>query len=348
MRLLPDQRTRSRTGHTPRSAPCAPGRGVWSPWPARRRWRTRSCTSPVAGATPLARVIYAPPALRLDPGFTPEPEPVTVPTTGDGSAAHALLYRPANARLWGRRGRRAAAAAGDGARRSHRCGPHQPAFGAAVLDQSRYCRRGRGLPGKHWLRPGVPSRAGRRLGCDRRGRLRGRGTPLGRARRGRRRPAGHHRLQRRGLCRAAGAHRLRRVLRRPHPLRRDRPGGPCPRHPQVREALHGPPRRPLPRRNATSTWSAPRSTGRTASRVPCSILQGDSDPVVPPNQAEALVEALESNGLPYAYLLFEGEQHGFRGADAIVAAAEAELSFLGQIFGFEPAGDIRPVSVHNL
>ena len=58
--------------------------------------------------------------------------------------------------------------------------------------------------------------------------------------------------------------------------------------------------------------------------------------------------ALESNGLPYAYLLFEGEQHGFRGADAIVAAAEAELSFLGQIFGFEPAGDIRPVPVHNL
>ena len=93
-----------------------------------------------------------------------------------------------------------------------------------------------------------------------------------------------------------------------------------------------------------------RSPIHRADRISCPmlILQGDSDPVVPPNQAEALVEALESNGLPYAYLLFEGEQHGFRGADAIVAAAEAELSFLGQIFGFEPAGDISPVTVHNL
>ena len=60
------------------------------------------------------------------------------------------------------------------------------------------------------------------------------------------------------------------------------------------------------------------------------------------------VAARESNGLPHGYLLFEGEQHGFRGADAIVAGAAAELFFLGQIFGFDPAGDITPVTVHNL
>ena len=93
-----------------------------------------------------------------------------------------------------------------------------------------------------------------------------------------------------------------------------------------------------------------RSPIHRVDRISCPmlVLQGDSDPVVPPEQAEALVAALESNGLPYAYLLFEGEQHGFRGSDAIVAAAAAELSFLGQIFGFEPAGDISPVEVRNL
>jgi dipeptidyl aminopeptidase/acylaminoacyl peptidase len=41
-------------------------------------------------------------------------------------------------------------------------------------------------------------------------------------------------------------------------------------------------------------------------------------------------------GIPHAYLAFEGEQHGFRRAETIVAALEAELSFLGQVLGFEP------------
>ena len=49
----------------------------------------------LAGASTEARVVCSPPALRLDPGFTPEPEPVTFPTTG-GDVAHGLLYRPAN------------------------------------------------------------------------------------------------------------------------------------------------------------------------------------------------------------------------------------------------------------
>ncbi len=47
---------------------------------------------------------------------------------------------------------------------------------------------------------------------------------------------------------------------------------------------------------------------------PVLILQGADDKVVPPSQAEAIVEALVANGIPHGYLLFEGEGHGFRGA----------------------------------
>ena len=53
--------------------------------------------------------------------------------------------------------------------------------------------------------------------------------------------------------------------------------------------------------------------------TPMLVLQGTEDEVVPPSQAEVMVEALEAKGLPYAYLLFEGEQHGFRKAETIIA-----------------------------
>jgi len=60
---------------------------------------------------------------------------------------------------------------------------------------------------------------------------------------------------------------------------------------------------------------------------PILILQGLEDKVVPPNQAEAMVNALESKGLPYEYITFEGEGHGFRKPDTIIRAFEAELAF---------------------
>ncbi len=77
--------------------------------------------------------------------------------------------------------------------------------------------------------------------------------------------------------------------------------------------------------------------------VPLLVLQGLEDEVVPPNQSELIVEALKANGVPVAYLAFEGEQHGFRKAETIVRAAEAELSFYGQVFGFDPPGVTDPV-----
>ena len=81
---------------------------------------------------------------------------------------------------------------------------------------------------------------------------------------------------------------------------------------------------------------------------PIIFFQGLDDKVVPPNQAEAMVDALDAKGLPVAYLAFEGEGHGFRKAETIVRALEAELHFYGRVFGFTPADDIEPVPIRNL
>jgi dipeptidyl aminopeptidase/acylaminoacyl peptidase len=81
---------------------------------------------------------------------------------------------------------------------------------------------------------------------------------------------------------------------------------------------------------------------------PLLLLQGLDDKVVPPSQAEAIIAALERNDVPYAYVGFEGEGHGFRGADAIRRSRETFLSFAGQVFGFEPADQLEPVRIQNL
>ncbi|HEY6058676.1 MAG TPA: S9 family peptidase, partial [Candidatus Limnocylindrales bacterium] len=81
---------------------------------------------------------------------------------------------------------------------------------------------------------------------------------------------------------------------------------------------------------------------------PALILQGLDDRIVPVAQAEQIVAALRANGLPYAYIAFPGEDHGFRQASSIVGSFEAELSFLAQVFGFEPADDIEPIAIQNL
>ncbi len=81
---------------------------------------------------------------------------------------------------------------------------------------------------------------------------------------------------------------------------------------------------------------------------PTLFLQGLDDKVVPPNQAETMVNALRTQNTPVAYLAFEGEGHGFRQAATLQRSLEAELSFYCQIFGFEPADDIEPLTVDNL
>jgi dipeptidyl aminopeptidase/acylaminoacyl peptidase len=78
------------------------------------------------------------------------------------------------------------------------------------------------------------------------------------------------------------------------------------------------------------------------------LLQGAEDKVVPAAQAEAMYSAVRAKGLPVAYLLFEHEQHGFRRAENIRRALEAELWFYGRVLGFAPADVIEPVPIANL
>lgn len=77
--------------------------------------------------------------------------------------------------------------------------------------------------------------------------------------------------------------------------------------------------------------------------VPLLVLQGLEDRVVPPRQAEMIVEAAARRGVPHAHLTFAGEGHGFRRPDSIVRWHESELAFYGEVMGFRPAGDLAPV-----
>ena len=81
---------------------------------------------------------------------------------------------------------------------------------------------------------------------------------------------------------------------------------------------------------------------------PTIFFQGLDDKVVPPNQAEVMVEALRTKGIPVAYVPFEGEQHGFRQAKNIKRALDGELYFYSRVFGFELAEDVEPVQIDNL
>jgi len=83
---------------------------------------------------------------------------------------------------------------------------------------------------------------------------------------------------------------------------------------------------------------------------PLAVFQGLDDPIVPPNQAEMIVDALRAKGVPVAYLAFEGEQHGFRQAQNIRASLDGELSFYAQVLGFPlpDAERITPIQVDNL
>lgn len=81
---------------------------------------------------------------------------------------------------------------------------------------------------------------------------------------------------------------------------------------------------------------------------PMILFQGLDDKVVPPAQSELMFEAVRAKGLPVAYLKFAGEAHGFRRAETIQRALEAELYFYGRIFKFLPADVIDSVPIENL
>ena len=82
--------------------------------------------------------------------------------------------------------------------------------------------------------------------------------------------------------------------------------------------------------------------------TPMLVLQGTDDRIVPPSQAELIVKALRELGVPHAYLLFEGEGHGFRKGENIARSLEAELSFYAQVLGFEPGDPIARLEIEHL
>ncbi|MCX5386562.1 prolyl oligopeptidase family serine peptidase [Streptomyces sp. NBC_00083] len=80
-----------------------------------------------------------------------------------------------------------------------------------------------------------------------------------------------------------------------------------------------------------------RSPGGQADRVtaPFLLLQGLDDAICPPVQCEEFLEKMAGRGIPHAYLTFEGEGHGFRRADTMIRALEAEFSLYAQVFAID-------------
>lgn len=104
---------------------------------------------------------------------------------------------------------------------------------------------------------------------------------------------------------------------------------------------------PYPEAKALYRERSPLNFGDRIS-CPVLILQGLDDHIVPPAQAEQIVAGLRANGIPHAYIAYEGEDHGFRKASSIIDSFEAELSFFAQVFGFEPADEIPVIRIENL
>ena len=80
---------------------------------------------------------------------------------------------------------------------------------------------------------------------------------------------------------------------------------------------------------------------------PLLLIQGSDNPVISEKQSNDIFTALKSNGIPTAYLSFEGEDYILRDPKNLARALEAELSFYGSVFGFTPAGDIPKLTLEN-
>jgi dipeptidyl aminopeptidase/acylaminoacyl peptidase len=79
---------------------------------------------------------------------------------------------------------------------------------------------------------------------------------------------------------------------------------------------------------------------------PILLLQGLDDRICPPVQADRFVAELAGSGIPHAYLTFEGEQHGFRRAETIVAAITAELGFYAGVLDL-PIPGVEPLELRR-
>ncbi|MFE2077436.1 S9 family peptidase [Streptomyces misionensis] len=80
--------------------------------------------------------------------------------------------------------------------------------------------------------------------------------------------------------------------------------------------------------------------------APFLLLQGLDDVICPPAQCEELLARVQGLGVPHAYLTFEGEGHGFRRADTMIRALEAELSLYAQVFKLD-VPDVPRLELHT-
>ncbi|MFD4585121.1 LpqB family beta-propeller domain-containing protein [Streptomyces sp. NPDC058434] len=78
--------------------------------------------------------------------------------------------------------------------------------------------------------------------------------------------------------------------------------------------------------------------------VPFLLLQGLDDPICPPVQSERFLAQMAGRGIAHAYIAFEGESHGFRRAETMIRALEAELSLYTQTFGIRRT-DVPPLEL---
>lgn len=99
----------------------------------------------------------------------------------------------------------------------------------------------------------------------------------------------------------------------------------------------------------TETVFHARSPLHHAERIssPAIFFQGTEDKVVPPGQSRSMVEALKRQGIPVAYLEFDGEGHGFRRAETIVSALNAEYAFYARVLGLAPQETLPAVNIFN-
>jgi len=63
-------------------------------------------------------------------------------------------------------------------------------------------------------------------------------------------------------------------------------------------------------------------------RRPLLIFQGDSDPVVPPQYTQELVDALKRERVPVTYQVYSGEGHGFRKSESRIDQLERIQKFM--------------------
>ena len=252
-------------------------------------------------------------------------ESVEFPTTG-GKTAFGLFYPPANPDY--------APPAGEKPpllvkvpRRADLGGVEHAQSGHAILDQPRHRGAGRQLRRQHRVRPRLPRSPASDLGRGRRRRLRQRRQVSRREGRvdGKRcvisggSAGGYTTLAAlafrdffQGGASYYGVSDVAALARDTHKFESrylDWLIGPYPQE----EALY---------RERSPVFHAERLS------KPVIFFQGDEDAVVPPNQAEVMVEALRRNGNPVGYFLFAGEQHGFRKAGNIQRCLDAELVFL--------------------